>query len=100
MSTLIRGVRQCEPQPTDGRIDTVFKINQGIIGPESFLNLAAHYYFPGTFQQHCQNLERLLGQHDLLGPVRSSPDRRLSSKDSKRMWYGAGAARPANSKRV
>src|SRR5262249_35536422 len=63
---LIRRVAERNPQPTNSRMDAVFKLNHGIVGPKSFLNLAALYYFPGTLKQHSQNLERLLGQLDLL----------------------------------
>src|SRR5258708_36227251 len=51
-------------QPVDGVVQTVIKINERVVRPELLAEFIACDHVAGTFQQHGQNLKRLILQPD------------------------------------
>jgi hypothetical protein len=49
-----------------GGVDAVFKVNEGIGGPELLLELFPRHYFAGPLEEHSENLEGPLLELDLL----------------------------------
>ena len=60
----LRGVSQRLPQPPDGRIEAVVKIDKGVVRPQSLAKLVAPDHHPRTLEQRFQQLERLPLQTD------------------------------------
>ena len=52
-------------QPLYRRVDAVFEINEGILGPDLLSNFFAGHQFARTLQQHGEDSKGLTGQLDL-----------------------------------
>ena len=64
-SGIARIIRQGLPQFFHRAVQADVKNDEGVFGPEAFLQLLARDDFTGAFQQHRQNLEGLILQFDL-----------------------------------
>jgi len=57
---LIGRVSKSVPQPLYGGVDTVVKFNDRVVRPQTFLDVLPGDYFTRRFEEHSQDLERLL----------------------------------------
>jgi hypothetical protein len=82
-----RIITECLPQFLEGRADAVLKLDNGIVGPEFFLNLFLGYDLSGILEQQHENLERLVLQPDpaILLAQLPSPEIELKGLKSRRM---------------
>jgi hypothetical protein len=63
---IVSGIPECKEKFLDGRVDAAVELHHRVVGPKLLLNFFESRYGASVLDEHSQNLERLVLEHNQL----------------------------------